>query len=337
MAETMREILTSLFSPEARAAVAGGDAARIPALWRQAAESGLFGLRVTEALGGLGLEWDATLAVMSECGRVLLPGPWADQVGYLPALLAEAPAAAAAGVAGALVAGELVAVRPSRVGGLSARPAGDGGWCLTGRWLQPYATLGATALLPLPDAGVALLAGDLAMADLVPGAPLDPLVPTAWVTVRDRIVAADAVLPLTPAVHAAATTAAALVTGAYLTGVAAALLEQTLSHVKQREQFGRPLGSFQAAKHQVVDMYLELELMRSSLEAAVAPALPAAERAALVDTVARSFPRRCRRVAEKAFHLHGAMAFAWETGLHLFLRAAKAHELAAAVSPEVSV
>lgn len=98
-------------------------------------------------------------------------------------------------------------------------------------------------------------------------------------------------------------------------GVAGGVLSDTVAHAKSREQFGRAIGSFQAVKHHCADMHIDVEIARSLLGVVVAAPPGQPIEPALSDAFAR-----LRRVVEVGIQVHGAMGFAWETGLHFGLR-----------------
>lgn len=104
-----------------------------------------------------------------------------------------------------------------------------------------------------------------------------------------------------------------VVWAAEVTGAAQRLLDLAVDHAKERVQFGRPIGSFQAVKHRLADMHIEVQLAESAvLWASLEPdrTRPVAQYA--VDAAIR--------VAEDAIQVHGAMGFTWELGLHFYLR-----------------
>jgi alkylation response protein AidB-like acyl-CoA dehydrogenase len=121
----------------------------------------------------------------------------------------------------------------------------------------------------------------------------------------------------------------ALAAAAQLVGAAERCLELAAAYAGQREQFGRPIGSFQAVKHQLADAKVRLEYAR-----------PAVWRAAW--SVANGHPRRAlhvsqakvqaglaaQRAARSALQVHGAIGYTWEQDLHLWLRRCWSLELA---------
>jgi alkylation response protein AidB-like acyl-CoA dehydrogenase len=111
-------------------------------------------------------------------------------------------------------------------------------------------------------------------------------------------------------------------------GAAARLLDVTVSYAGQREQFGTPIGSFQAVKHHCADMVLAVEASRASLWAA-ALALDTASgtaRSRAASAAAAYAKSAAARVAGTALQVHGGIGFTWEHDLHLFLRRIKVDE-----------
>jgi alkylation response protein AidB-like acyl-CoA dehydrogenase len=111
-------------------------------------------------------------------------------------------------------------------------------------------------------------------------------------------------------------------------GAAARLLDMTVSYAGQREQFGAPIGSFQAVKHHCADMALGVEAGRASLWAAALAldtASPAA-RSRAASAAAAYAKSAAAKVAGTALQVHGGIGFTWEHDLHLFLRRIKVDE-----------
>jgi alkylation response protein AidB-like acyl-CoA dehydrogenase len=111
-------------------------------------------------------------------------------------------------------------------------------------------------------------------------------------------------------------------------GAAARLLDLTVSYAGQREQFGAPIGSFQAVKHHCADMVVAVEASRATLWAA-ALALDTASTAArsrAASAAAAYTKSAAAKVAGTALQVHGGIGFTWEHDLHLFLRRIKVDE-----------
>jgi alkylation response protein AidB-like acyl-CoA dehydrogenase len=100
---------------------------------------------------------------------------------------------------------------------------------------------------------------------------------------------------------------------AEVVGAAQRLLDLAVEYAKPRVQFGRPIGSFQAVKHQLADMHIEVQLAESAV-------LWASLEPDQADRAVRFAVDAAIRVAQDAIQVHGAMGFTWELGLHFYLR-----------------
>lgn len=111
---------------------------------------------------------------------------------------------------------------------------------------------------------------------------------------------------------------------AYQVGVAQQVLERSVRYVGERQQFGKPVGSFQAVKHILADIYVGTEVARSAVWASAAALddeeFPAAQR--LAPSAARLANQVAANSGRKAVQVHGGMGFAWEVDIHLFLKRA---------------
>jgi alkylation response protein AidB-like acyl-CoA dehydrogenase len=111
-------------------------------------------------------------------------------------------------------------------------------------------------------------------------------------------------------------------------GVAARALAMTVEHVRLRHQFGRPVGSFQAIKHRVADMHIELEGARVATRDAAEAIDRERSDADLAVHAAKSWTGRATSmITSEAVQLHGGIGFTWEHDLHLLQRRAKVNEL----------
>jgi alkylation response protein AidB-like acyl-CoA dehydrogenase len=111
-------------------------------------------------------------------------------------------------------------------------------------------------------------------------------------------------------------------------GAAARLLDMTVSYAGQREQFGAPIGSFQAVKHHCADMAVAVEAGRATLWAAALAldSASAAARSRAASAAAAYTKSAAAKVAGTALQVHGGIGFTWEHDLHLFLRRIKVDE-----------
>lgn len=341
--ENARAVLASTCPPAVPRAVheGSGDGA---ALWSTLAELDWPALGIPEEHGGLGLGPLEVGIVVEELGRAAAPSPFLATVTQLVPLLLEAgatdllPGVAAGTTTGAVALAEDGAWTVDAVR-TTARRTG-GGWVLDGTkshvldgasadHLAVIARLGGS----VGTAGVGAFVVPRAAVDAAPRAVIDPTLPIATVTLAGVEAGDDAVL-LEPGDPAAAraieralhesVTAMALST----TATCRRIFEMTLDYAKEREQFGRPIGSFQALKHRLADLYLAVE--RASALAYFA-ALTIAEdddRRAVASSMAKAAAGECQRlVVRDGLQLHGGIGFTWEHDLHLFLKRAKAGDL----------
>jgi len=301
-------------------------------LWRAMAEQGWLAVELPEAVGGLGLGLVETVVLCEQLGRHVAPVPFLGTVlasGALASAVAEGrtDAAAPLGPCGIgtwierLATGDAIgAVAWSRrPGAVSAHREGDG-WTLSGR--SDLVVYGPSA-----DVIVVCAEVDGAPAVLVlapegserpqPEPAMDRTRSVGWLSVADR-----------PALHLGGTEAmadlldrAATAVSAEMLGAADRVLEMTVAYAKDRVQFGRPIGGFQAVKHRCADMLVDVEGMRSATYYAgwaVGAADPDASAAASVAKVWSS--DAARRVMASGLQVHGGIGFTWEHDLHLFLK-----------------
>ncbi|MER7462827.1 acyl-CoA dehydrogenase family protein [Streptomyces sp. NPDC097981] len=227
-----------------------------------------------------------------------------------------------------------------RAGGVQARAGGDGGWRLYGEAAQVLDGHSASLLL------VAAHTGGFARSRILlflvredaPGlvrsrqATLDETRPQARVQLRDTPAellgtgAGAGTAGDTPgdarvlAALAATGRTAAAVLAAEAVGAAGQALARTVEYVRGREQFGRPVGSFQAVKHRLADLYVQVQAARSA--AYYAAWDPQQGGLALAQAL-----EALRTTAGEAIQLHGGIGFTWEHDAHLYFKRAAADEL----------
>ncbi len=300
LAEGMRRLCAGRFPLERVRAAEGASVTIGPSEWSELAEAGVFSLRVPEDGGGLGLGTAAAAVVFEELGRALVPGP------VLATHLA-------AGVVPGAADGKVM------VGAVLRRGRGAPGSVV----VEHLGSLGA--LVVVDDDGLSVV--DPAALEAVPvERSLDPLTPL-WLV--ERLPAGDKVGGPDEAERWRRD--ASVLGGALLVGLAAATLELAVGYAKEREQFGRPIGSFQAVKHLCADMLVRCEVARAAVHAAAVtidqPDVGDAPRAAagaglLAVEAAIANGKTCIQV-------HGGMGFTWEVPAHLYLMRARvlAHAL----------
>ncbi|MFI6448245.1 acyl-CoA dehydrogenase family protein [Kitasatospora sp. NPDC050543] len=329
----VRAALAGHCPPQALPARCEGPEPYNPALWRALArEIGAAGLQVPEALGGAGASLRESAVVLEELGRACAPTPYLTSAVLATSVLL----ATGAEELGPLAAGERTAALAVPFsnspygpfpGGVRAGAAGE----LTGT-VTSVADARAADLLIVPARG--------------PDGPGLYAVDTARVTVRPRV-ALDLTRPLADLAlngapgrllagpdRAADVLRRALLTGAGLLaseqlGVAQWCLDTTVSHLRERRQFGRVVGSFQALKHRLAELWLDIAGARAAARAAAdALARQTDDAAVLVAVAASHCGAVAVRAAEEAVQLHGGIGMTWEHPVHLYLKRAKADQLA---------
>jgi alkylation response protein AidB-like acyl-CoA dehydrogenase len=266
------------------------------ALWKELAETGFFSLRVAEADGGVGLGVAEAALVYEEAGRVLLPGP--------------------------LVPTHLAASLPGELGGAAASGNAVVGLVEGNEWPILVEHLEALdVLLVLTDDGIRRVDPSTVRGTLV-AHPVDPFTP---VTAVDELPVGEPVADA--AVAAQWRRIGAVLTGALQLGIAGRLTESATQYAKEREQFGRVIGSFQAVKHLCAEMLVRTEIARAAVYAAAVtlddPAVGDPEVAVL--TAKLMGDDAATRNGKDATQVHGGMGFTWEVDVHLYLKRAWVH------------
>jgi len=334
---SVRALLTDRCPPEAILARCEGPEPYDGALWRSlAVELGVAGLPVPEAAGGAGASLRETAVVLEELGRAAAPVPYlGSAVLAVTALQACEEGVLLAEVAGGgRVAALAVPLSTAPGGTFPATVRVDGAGTLGGRVTSVADALPADVLL-VPAVGAdglpALYAVEAGAAGLgvVRRTSLDLTRQLADVTlngVPGRRIATGPV--------AEAAVARALLTGAGLLaseqlGIAEWCLSTTVGHLKERRQFGRALGSFQALKHRLADLWLETVGARAAARYAADQLAADGADAAVAVAVAQAYCGALAvRAAEECVQLHGGIGMTWEHPAHLYLKRAKADQLA---------
>ncbi|MCX4820980.1 acyl-CoA/acyl-ACP dehydrogenase [Streptomyces sp. NBC_01142] len=300
-----------------------------PELWKAlAGEVGAAGLLVPEKLGGQGASHREAAVVLEELGRRAVPAPYlTGSVIATETLLALHTGTASEAVAGLLTAlanGRKVAVLAVP---LSASP--DGPLPVDATRITGVADAAAAdVLLVLKSDG--LYAIDTASVTVEPQTSLDLTRPLSAVTLED----ASAATRLADAESGHAAVRRGLLAGAGLLaseqlGLAEWCLEETVRHTRERHQFNRPIGSFQALKHRMAQLWLEVVSARAAARSAADALATGSPEAALAVAVAQAY---CSRVAvhaaEECVQLHAGIGMTWEHPAHLYLKRAKADEIA---------
>ncbi|MFI1247844.1 acyl-CoA dehydrogenase [Streptomyces anulatus] len=316
-----------------------------PAHWEALAAQGLTGIHLPEAYGGGGGGLLDLAVVLEEAAYASLPGPYLATA-LVGAVLRRAVSPGTGDLLRALAAGDRTGALALAPGTLTATPA-DGGHRLDGT-APPVLTAGAADLLLLPAAtadGERWFLVDAGAEGIAvrPHRSVDPTRPTAEVRADAVHVPAHRVLPLDSALVA---DLAAVLLAADACGSAARSLGTAVEHATVREQFGRPIGAFQAVKHLCADMLVRLEQARALTWDAARAADEAARvadeagaagsggeraqpgvagpgvRGLAAALAAATAPEAAYTCAKDAIQILGGIGFTWEHDAHLQLRRA---------------
>jgi alkylation response protein AidB-like acyl-CoA dehydrogenase len=321
-----------------RAVVETGEAPE--KLWASMVSLDWPGLAIPEDCGGVGLSFVETAVVVEELGRAVAPGPFlATTTQFAPVVRelgsAEQRQRFLGAVATGAITGTLALADHPRRWGLGdvttrAERAGEG-WSLHGTKLGLVAEPGTDeiAVVAQTGAGIGVLVAPGAQAALTPVRSLDLSRPLCTAVFDATPIAADRMLgePGSPEVVAGLTRAieeATLATALETVGTSDALFQMALTYVKDRQQFGVPIGSFQAIKHKMADMFVALERARALCYYAVAAIEEDAESRATAVAMAKSASDDCQRlVCQESFQSFGGIGFTWEHDSHILIKRAK--------------
>ncbi|WP_415950976.1 acyl-CoA dehydrogenase family protein [Streptomyces sp. KLOTTS4A1] len=290
-ARSLDAMLTAADVPAAVRSWGAGDFTAGRALWGRLAEAGVFALAVPEAYEGVGpLPVELAVAYV-ELGRHAVPGPVVETAAVSALLAASTDSAHAKRLLPGVADGSVLATvkAPGGPYALDAEAAdvtvtfADGGLHLCGAGHGPVHR-----------------SADPARRLTEPGAPTEPLT-------RDR------------AAFAATDAWGTLAAAAQALGVGRALLDRTVAYVKQRKQFGTPIGTFQAVQHQLANALLRLEFAQPLLYGA-ALTMTRADLAAAKLTASEA----AYQASRTALQLHGAIGYTEELDLSLWIRKAQA-------------
>ncbi|MGH3864233.1 acyl-CoA dehydrogenase family protein [Actinokineospora sp.] len=294
-----------------------------PALWKRlCADIGVAALAIPERFGGLGAGIAETAVVLGELGRTLTPAPLLGTTVAVQALLASGDDDACARLLPEIAAGRIATLVWSDAQGTWGHPpcVADG-QRVTGQ--AHYVLDGDIADTVL----VFALAGpEIGLFEVRPDAPglvrtstpaLDPTRGLTTVTVDSPAVRLGgdltSALPLIRDLACVALSAEQV-------GAATHCLNETVAYSKERVQFGRPIGSFQALKHRMADLHVLVETARATAEAAAEadentlPVLAAAARVHCTEAF--------QTVVAEMIQLHGGIAITWEHDAHLYFKRA---------------
>lgn len=296
MAQVVRDLLADHCTPQHLRQLMQSGAARDARRWQALCDLGMQGMLVAEDQGGLGLGPVDFVQIAQAAGHAALPEPLVENTGIALPLLAElAPNSAALARA---LAGEISVAL--------AHPANP---------FVPDADSAGAVLLVTED-GVEL--ADPAQLTLVRQESIDPFRRLFSVTGRGERIASrtDAEAAL-----AKADDRGALFTAAQLLGLAQRAIELAVAYAQERQQFGKPIGAYQAIKHLLATAQVKVEFARPVLYSAAA-GLPVGDllSRARVSQAKIACAEAADLATRTAVQVHGAMGYSWEVDVHVFLK-----------------
>jgi alkylation response protein AidB-like acyl-CoA dehydrogenase len=308
---------------EAAATVADAPAGYDTAAWSAMADQGWLALEIPEDEGGLGMGLVEIAVLGEEIGRRLVAVPFLSSVVALGAL--GAPEARTQSWTKewreSLSQGEAVACVARVAGaGITVEPAADGDAVLLSGVTPP------TAYAPSADLAVIVTDSDVFAVDQRDASRPEPL--SAMDRTRElgtlrfdrtparRLGGADAA--------AEALDRAATLVSAEMLGAADRVLAMTVEYAKDRVQFGKPIGSFQAVKHMLADSLVDVEGMRSTVYFAAWCGAAGDRERSLAASMAKAWcSDASRRVMATGLQVHGGIGFTWEHDMHLYVKRAQ--------------
>ena len=340
---TAREFLAEHATPKRAREVMEGPDAYSAELWRRIAELGWTGLALPESYGGSGLGLLELVIVAENLGRVLAPVPFLPTA-IAAGLLLEAGSqeqcarwlpgiARGAALASLALAGESGSEELEEVQLAARRSAG--GWRLDGvkGFVPDAAASDLLVVVARGEAGLALFAVPRDTPGVAVEAlkSIDRLRPVYAVRFRDAALPAAARLgdggDAGPRLERALDRAR-VVTCAEMLGAAEKCLEDAVAYARQRTQFGRPIGAYQAIKHACADMLLDVEASRSITYYAAWAVDGGEAEAPLAAAMAKAYVGEAfRRTAAANIQIHGGAGFTWEADCHLYFKRATSDDL----------
>ncbi|GAC1335971.1 MAG: acyl-CoA dehydrogenase family protein [Candidatus Dormibacteria bacterium] len=304
--DTVRDLLQKESSPRRVREAWDSETGRSAERWKKLGDLGVLGLTIPEEHGGAGMNEIDMVLVLEEAGRNILPEPLLEHAAVGAPLLARAGTDA------------------QKAEWLAKLATGEA-TVTVGLGMEPYVQ-DATADLVILERDGELHAATQDRLSLTPLQSADGARRLFKVTAEldEGTRMGDAGEHAKWAFeHAAAATAAELV------GIADAMLQQTVAYAKEREQFGRKIGSFQAVQHKLAETFLLVESAKSAIYyAAYALAQDLPDQHIHV-SVAKAYAGDAERRANyESLQLHGGIGFTWEHDLHLWLKRGRALEAA---------
>jgi 3-oxochol-4-en-24-oyl-CoA dehydrogenase len=315
LASTVSDFLAKNGARAAARALLDADSDELPSFWQQISGLGWLGLTVPEEHGGSGFGLPELVVVAEEMGRAVAPGPFVPTVIASTVIAAVGSSQAQARLLPGLADGSLVGAfalgGDVRVSGRLA--SGSAGVVLGGH-------LAGVLVVPAGD-DIAIV--DCRGADVKVQVPanIDPARRSARVTL-DRVLA-----EIVPGGRQVLTDVARTILAAEAAGVARACTEMAADYAKVREQFGRPIGMFQAVKHHCANMLVAAELATAAVWDAARAGVGGGDQLTYTAAAAATLALAAAdQNANVNIQVHGGIGFTWEHDAHLYLRRATSIE-----------
>jgi alkylation response protein AidB-like acyl-CoA dehydrogenase len=333
--ETAREFLASRFKSERMRELAASPDGTDAAGWDEMAELGWPGLALPEEWGGQGLRTVELAVLFEEMGYALAPSPLFSNTAVGLALAAggsdEQKESHLRPLAEGTRRGTPAFVEAGSTGtpgayGMEARADGDGVLLDGEKVLVPDAPGADFFLVATGDGRRHLVDAAAAGVTVTPEASIDQTRRLSSVRFEGVAVGPEATLPGHGADWEPVFDVCCVALAAESTGVAQRALEMAVEYAKDRQQFGRPIGSYQAVSHRCAQMLLETENSRSAVYGAAWAADAEPESLPRAAAGAKAYASDAGwRVPDASIQVHGGIGFTWEHDLHFFLKRGRAN------------
>ncbi|HZO04868.1 MAG TPA: acyl-CoA dehydrogenase [Solirubrobacterales bacterium] len=332
---TARDFLAARFKSDRIREIAASDDGTDPDGWREMSELGWTGLAIPEQWGGQGLGIVDLAVLFEELGYALAPSPLLSNTVVGLALTLCGSDDQRDRYLGAIASGERRAAPALWDAGSTATPGAfkmeakaDGdGVVLDGEKVLVMDAAGAEHfLVATSDGRRHLVAADATGLTVIPETSIDTTRRLSSLRFEGvRVDAADT-LPAAGAEYEAVLDRMCVALAAESTGVAQRTLEMAVEYAKDRQQFGRPIGAYQAVSHRCAQMLLETENARSAVYGAAWAADAEPESLRVASSMAKAYASDAGwRVPDASIQVHGGIGFTWEHDLHFFLKRGKAN------------
>ncbi len=319
---SLRDLLGDRCDPASVTRLYDGDRSLVAPLWSAiATDLGLAGLLVPEEQGGHGATAREAAVVLEELGRYAAPAPFLTSSVIASAVLAPSGHP----LLGQLATGERTAALALPWSTAPHAPIAGA----TSRVTSVAGAMEADVLLVPVDTPTGLAIHAVAATDvtITPVVSLDMTRQLADITLDG--VPGELVLSEAEAAVRRALELGAALLAAEQVGIARWCLDTTVAYLKVRRQFGRVVGGFQAIKHRLAELYTHVESGASVAQYAAAAIAAGETDASVAVAVAQSFCSDLAVLAaEEAVQLHGGIGMTWEHPAHLYLKRAKADQIA---------